>query len=1240
MRDGDKSKEQLIAELAQLRARMEAREQDSGDQLRRQQDFTRGITNSLGEGICALDADGNVTFVNSAAERMLGWTEAELLSKPLFQLIHFHRDPSHDPSHDPSRERVCTPLEPQSRRRGPRRTTSVTGDTGETTLTRRDGTTFPVSYVSATIPSGDQTVGTVLSFHDISTRRTAEASVALQFAVSRVLTQFSSLPQAAPNVLRVVGEALECSLGALWIVAPDAEALRCAAVWRASATGGTEFERESQTLTLRRGEDLPGRVWQTGDPLWLFDVMHESDFPRLWSAAREGLQSALAFPVRGEQGILGVIEFFTRTVREPDAALLQATAVVGNQVGQFIERERAEAAVRASDAYKSAILATALDAIVSIDRAGRISDFNAAAERTFGYRREDVIGRDMGELLIPPSLRAAHYAGFARYLETGQAHILGQRREFPAFRADGAEFPIELAVTRVERDGEATFTAYIRDITERRQAEDMRARASQQAALRADISLALTGTGSLDEMLRRCVVALAKHLAVADARIWLLNEADDTLTLRASAGLAGMATHPREPTHEQPNDLSSRVTLGADRPGHTSHTGNTGHLGRIVRDRAPYYTNDAPHDARFDDADWARREGLVAFAGYPLSVGDSVVGVMALFSRHALAADMLDMLSSIADVVAQGVVRKHGEEERRRLLERERAARHEAEDAQRRLQFLGEASILLASSLDYAATLSQVVRLAVPHIADWCYVDLLDEDGAVQRLEVAHVDPAARAMLEEMRRRYPPPPEHPVSRVLRTGTAELVEHVPDELLARVSPDSHVLETMRSFAIRSYMALPIRGRDRTLGALMFVTVSASGRRYGPEDFKVGEELARRAALAIENAQLYQRTETVLRQAEQIARQQREQAAELAAVIEAMPDGVFACDRDGIVVRSNAKGAAMLGLRPDQIHASPDDYSALTHLSDADGRIVPPVEYPRVKALRGETVSERYFMRRHDNGEERQIRSSAAPIRDAAGAITGAVIVVSDITEVYRLERQKDEFLSIASHELKTPLTTLKILTQLTHKRLVKAGALEAEQTLRMERAIGRMERLVNDLLDVSRLDSGKIALRTERFDLVALCRQVAEEQMAASDRPVALNLPAAPVEVEADPDRISQVLTNLISNALKYSAERSAVSLRLARQSEPADTVTVAVHDAGAGIPPDALPHLFERFYRVPGVQVQSGSGVGLGLGLYISKEIVERHGGHIWAESAVGAGSTFSFTLPISADTGPAPAGG
>ncbi|HEX6122340.1 MAG TPA: ATP-binding protein [Ktedonobacterales bacterium] len=233
------------------------------------------------------------------------------------------------------------------------------------------------------------------------------------------------------------------------------------------------------------------------------------------------------------------------------------------------------------------------------------------------------------------------------------------------------------------------------------------------------------------------------------------------------------------------------------------------------------------------------------------------------------------------------------------------------------------------------------------------------------------------------------------------------------------------------------------------------------------------------------------------------------------------------------------------------------------------------------------------------------------------------------ELIEANRAKDIFLSIASHELRTPLTSMKGLAQLTHRRLQAAGAPEAALLARMERAILRMEALVADLLDVSRIESGKLALRVETGDLAAILRQVVDEQSAATERPIQLTLPEQPVRIRADMDRLCQVLDNLVSNALKYSPARTAISVEL---SQVGNEALIQVRDHGFGIPREYLSHIFERFYRVPEARIGSGSGLGLGLGLFISREIIERHHGRIWAKSTPGRGSTFTIALPLPAE--------
>ena len=222
--------------------------------------------------------------------------------------------------------------------------------------------------------------------------------------------------------------------------------------------------------------------------------------------------------------------------------------------------------------------------------------------------------------------------------------------------------------------------------------------------------------------------------------------------------------------------------------------------------------------------------------------------------------------------------------------------------------------------------------------------------------------------------------------------------------------------------------------------------------------------------------------------------------------------------------------------------------------------------------------------------------------------------------------KDEFISIASHELKTPLASLKGMTQLLRMRLERADSTEVSYLKNMERSIHRMEVLVNDLLDTSLLETGLFNLYCERYDLVTLCRQLITEYTAADDMIINFEVLDEPIEVNLDVDRISQVIINLLSNARKYSPPGYPVTLTVERTGNEG---IVSVSDTGPGIPAEMLPHIFERFYRAPGIEVQTGSSVGLGLGLYISKKIVERHDGRIEVESIAGQGSTFSVVLPL-----------
>jgi PAS domain S-box-containing protein len=419
--------------------------------------YLAAIIASSGDAIVGKTLDSVITSWNEAAERMFGYTAAEAVGQRIYLII--------PPERHGEEGQILERL-----RRGERI------EHFETVRRRKDGTHIDVSLTVSLIKDSEgRIIGAAKSARDITERKRAEQRLAAQHAVTRVLAETTTLYEAIPNILQAICESLGWAMGLFWLVDRQGKVLLCEEVWHLPGVAISEFHGASRGFTFTAGVGLPGRVLATGAPAWIADVTRDDNFPRAPIAAKEGLHGACGFPIRFRRDILGVIEFFSRQIRQPDEALLAMMDAIGSQIGQFIERKRAEEANRESEARKGAILETALDGIITIDREGRITDFNPAAERIFGYRRAEAVGREIAELIIPPSLRANHRRGLRHYLATGEGPVLGRRIETTARRVDSTEFPVELAITRVPGDGPPTFTGYIRDITERRRAEAARA---------------------------------------------------------------------------------------------------------------------------------------------------------------------------------------------------------------------------------------------------------------------------------------------------------------------------------------------------------------------------------------------------------------------------------------------------------------------------------------------------------------------------------------------------------------------------------------------------------------------------------------------------------------------------------------------------------------------------------------------------------------------------------------------
>lgn len=341
--------------------------------------------------------------------------------------------------------------------------------------------------------------------------------------------------------------------------------------------------------------------------------------------------------------------------------------------------------------------------------------------------------------------------------------------------------------------------------------------------------------------------------------------------------------------------------------------------------------------------------------------------------------------------------------------------------------------------------------------------------------------------------------------------------------------------------------------------------------------------------------------------------------LETIVGSAPVGIVLLDRQMRVMGLNAEYARLAGgsvasMRERSIYEVVPWARASRHLYE--------------RSLAGEAVDQDNFPYPHPDGETRYFDLRYRPVRDGSGEVSSLLGTVTDVTARYEIDQQKDEFIALASHELRTPLTSIKGFAKVGLRSAAQAGDERMLRTLTViNEQSDRLTRLINELLDVSRIQQGALPLHPARIDLGELFRHVIESlDLTAPEFKFSLNVPPALVVIEGDHQRVEEVLTNLIANAIKYSRDKHEIDITLAVAGNEAVT---AVRDHGMGIPPEQQGRVFDRFYR--GVNAGSNGRSGLGLGLFISRQIVERHGGRMWFESVHGEGSTFYFSLPLAA---------
>jgi PAS domain S-box-containing protein len=345
--------------------------------------------------------------------------------------------------------------------------------------------------------------------------RQASHALELDNAITHILAESATPAEASARMLRAICESMDWQVSAIWNVDPQTRALHCADVWHQPGTAALKFEELTRQRVFLPGEGLPGRVLQSGQAHWITEISQDDNFPRTGAAGEEELRSAFGFPIllRGE--VIGVLEFFSRERREPEARQVKMMSRIGSDIGQLMERKRAEAALRESETRFRTLAEAASDAIITVDASGVVIFANQAAEKIFGHPLADLIGVNL-QSLMPEHLRGLHQAGFGRYQQTGQRRISWEAIELPGLHRDGHEIPLEISFGEFCANGQIYFTGVVRDVTERKRAEEALRRSREERLaelervrrriatdLHDDIGSSLTQISILSEVIRR-----------------------------------------------------------------------------------------------------------------------------------------------------------------------------------------------------------------------------------------------------------------------------------------------------------------------------------------------------------------------------------------------------------------------------------------------------------------------------------------------------------------------------------------------------------------------------------------------------------------------------------------------------------------------------------------------------------------------------------------------------------------
>ncbi|UUO08399.1 PAS domain S-box protein [Blastopirellula sp. J2-11] len=915
-------------------------------------------------------------------------------------------------------------------------------------------------------------------------------------------------------------------------------------------------------------------------------------------------------------------------------------------------------------------LASIGDAVISTDAAGNVTYLNTIAEKLTRWTDADAIGQPLTTVfhIVNETTRQVVENPALKALREGI--IVGLANHTILIAKDGAEHFIDDSAAPIrDRHGEIAGSVLIfRDITERRQSELALEEKRRLLQLGAEVGAVLTQGDSLPNMLQGCTESLVANLDAALARIWTLNEAEQILELQASAGLY---------THI--NGGHARIPVGKFK------------IGLIAEEKTPHLTNSVIGDPRVPEQEWAQREGLVAFAGYPLIVADRLVGVMGIFARQALSERTLAAMESVSKEIALGLLNRQvmqEEREHRELLRITLASIGDAvisTDAEGLVTFLNPVAAALTgwsqqeaigrSLTEVFSIINESTRQPVENPAERAlregkivglanHTVLIAKEGTERFIDdsAAPIRDAANKIvgavlvfrdISERKEIENESRQHEERYRTLFNTIDegfcVVEMIFDD--AGKPIDYQFLELNPAFEKQTGLVNAAGKRMRELApdheekwfeiygqvavtgdSTRFVhqAKALDGRWFDVYAFRVGSESSQRVALLFTDITQRRQTEQDRRDSEERFRTLVEQVQDYA---------IFMTDPQGRATSWNEGVQRVLGF--DESEFIGQDIVSLIFTPEDVVSGIAQAELDQAAAV-GSASDDRWMLRK--DGTRFWAAGVTTGLLDEDEKLLGFMKVMRDQTERKRLEdelrqvaadlsesdRRKTEFLATLGHELRNPLAPIR--TGLEVMKVVKDNP-ELIENVRstMERQTQQMVRLIDDLLDVSRITRGRIELRTSQITLGEIIRSAVEATQPFVDEAghtLQVTLPESPILLDADPNRLAQVFSNLLNNSSKYTPDGGHIWLMA--QCENGE-VAVTIKDDGLGIPLDQQSQIFEMFAQIDR-PLEKGY-TGLGIGLTLVKQLVELHGGTIDVQSdGPDQGSEFCVRLPIAGE--------